>query len=176
MPVRQKSKLKPVRPPAFLYWVEIRYRNASTNWQWVSKWVRKSRRSYLRRWPRKLSHERKCVIRSWFLMQVYIEEELQQKVSEYLHFWPTADTYIAYARILRLSWLETLDFLDWYVQVESTDAGLCVPLSLWQEYSTQARHWPEWYSHLWQMPLCIMWHIQWWAWVPCSYSQASCPC
>ena len=73
-------------PRAFIYWVELRYRNAATQWKWATKKFRKSRPSPINERPvKKIPTEKKRAHEAWLLTQHYIEETLQQTVGEYLH-------------------------------------------------------------------------------------------
>ena len=80
----QKTKNSKPQAP---FWILVKYCNASTKWQWASKWILRSRPACGLSWNRAtkpMSKGRKDAVRAWIQTQIYIEECLREPVTLYL--------------------------------------------------------------------------------------------
>ena len=86
-PRPRKAKLpKVLAPCGVLYWVQIRYRAASTQWKFVTRWTKRTRPSPIRECcEKKLSKDRLGAWRLKHMTDVHVEEVLGERPNVYLH-------------------------------------------------------------------------------------------
>ena len=83
---RKAKLLKVAAPCGVLYWVQIRYRDASTQWKFVTRWTKRTRPSPIPECcEKKLSKDRLGAWQSQHMMEVYLEEVLAERPNVYLH-------------------------------------------------------------------------------------------